>query len=443
MDIFTFRDQLIEEYATYSGSFIQVRDRRLREFVDTQLRSGVLWPEPLVQLNPAFEPGDSIEDLVRQSVLHQECGNVFRIKPEPQGIGQPLRLHRHQAEAIRIAIRGESFVLITGTGSGKSLAYMVPIVDHVLRNGSGRGIKAIVVYPMNALANSQREELRKFLCNGYPDGRGPVTFERYTGQESSDERERILAQPPDILLTNYVMLELILTRPQERPLVQAAEGLRFLVLDELHTYRGRQGADVALLIRRVRDTLNASNLQCIGTSATLAGVGLFAEQQVQVASVASQLFGVPVRPEHVIGETLRRATPAHDERDPAFIAALTKRVADTSRQPPIDYHGFIHDPLSIWIESTLGVQPEPESGRLVRALPRSIAGPNGAAAKLSQLTGVAHDRCIRAIQEQLQASYRCERDPLTHRPHLPFGCTSSSVGETLSTLASSKKLNAI
>ena len=74
-------------------------------------------------------------------------------------------------------------MLTSGTGSGKSLTYIVPIVDHVLRKGSGRGIQAIVVYPMNALANSQDEELRKFLEKGYPEGKPPVRFARYTGQE--------------------------------------------------------------------------------------------------------------------------------------------------------------------------------------------------------------------------------------------------------------------
>ena len=112
---------------------------------------------------------------------------------------------------------------------------------------------------MNALANSQEQELEKFLKFGYPDGRGPVTFRRYTGQEDDVERRNIWADPPDILLTNYVMLELILTRTEERPLVKAAHGLRFLVLDELHTYRGRQGADVALLVRRTRDACDAAD----------------------------------------------------------------------------------------------------------------------------------------------------------------------------------------
>ena len=116
------------------------------------------------------------------------------------------------------------------------MTYIVPIVYHVLRRGSGQGIQAVVVYPMNALANSQAEELKKFLEKGYGHGKSPVSFERYTGQEKGDEREGIRNNPPDILLTNYMMLELLLTRREDRALVKAAQGLRYLVFDELHTY---------------------------------------------------------------------------------------------------------------------------------------------------------------------------------------------------------------
>ena len=188
--------------------------------------------------------------LVRQS---------FEEKREDDIAGSKLRLHQHQEDAIRVAQSGANYVLTTGTGSGKSLAYIIPIVDFVLKHGSGKGVQAIIVYPMNALANSQLGELEKFINLGFPDNKGPVTFGRYTGQESDEEKKQIMANPPDILLTNYVMLELILTRPDERKtLVNAAQGLRFLVLDELHTYRGRQGADVAMLVRRVRNTLECN-----------------------------------------------------------------------------------------------------------------------------------------------------------------------------------------
>jgi ATP-dependent helicase YprA (DUF1998 family) len=104
-----------------------------------------------------------------------------------------ITLHRHQRDAVEVAQTGSSYVLTTGTGSGKSLAYIVPIVDRVLREGSGNGIKAIVVYPMNALANSQIGELKRYLRDGYPPGGSPVTFERYTGQENQEDRDRIRA----------------------------------------------------------------------------------------------------------------------------------------------------------------------------------------------------------------------------------------------------------
>jgi ATP-dependent helicase YprA (DUF1998 family)/very-short-patch-repair endonuclease len=414
MDVFELRNHLTSEYGSYITSFIRIRDERINSHVRKNLDDGVLWPEPLIQLNPFFEAGTSLDALVDSGTLHTECKRIFRRdkdKAEYHGSGQPLHLHRHQSEAIQIAQTGANYVLTTGTGSGKSLAYIIPIVNHVLRRGSGRGVQAIVVYPMNALANSQEGELKKFLRLGYEDGKSPVTFARYTGQESPQRREEILAKPPDILLTNYVMLELMLTRPIEHRLINAAQGLRFLVLDELHTYRGRQGADVALLVRRTRDALAAEQLQVVGTSATLAGAGSYDQRRAEVAQVATHLFGAPVRAEHVIGETLRRATPAREFSDPAFVRELSARMADPAKPPPRDYEGFITDPLSIWLESTFGIAME--GNRLRRALPRSIRGTDGAAHMLSAQTGVDEEQCARAIQTGLMAGYTCQPDPET------------------------------
>ncbi len=413
MDIFEFRNQLITEYSSYIKSFINIRNEQVKEYVWEKFQQGILWPEPLIQLNPSFEPGKWIDDLVAESTLHQECSSIFRIgKSEKDHQGKPFRLHRHQSDAIYTAQSGNNYVLTTGTGSGKSLAYIVPIVNHVLKNGTGKGIQAIVVYPMNALANSQFGELEKFLCYGYPKDKPPVTFKCYTGQEKAQVRDQITANPPDILLTNYVMLELILTRPYEKKLVQAAQGLRFLVLDELHTYRGRQGADVALLVRRVRDAVNSQNLQCVGTSATLAGIGTYEQQRKEVSEVATQLFGSEVKAENVIGETLRRATSARDN-DPEFIKELTNFITDPNSKPPKEYSAFIANPLSSWIESTFGVTQEIESSRLIRSKPCSIQGEDGAANKLSKLTSVPIAKCSKAIQSGLLAGYQCEPDPNT------------------------------
>src|SRR5262249_22624649 len=153
----------------YASSFIHIGDDRIRERVEHDLTAGLLWPDPLIQLNPAFEPGGFVDELVEEGLLHPQCRDIFRIKAEPQDPGRPLRLHRHQVDAIRAARAGGNYVLTTGTGSGKSLAYIVPIVDSVLRNPQTGKVKAIVVYPMNALANSQFGELEKFLAFGFPD----------------------------------------------------------------------------------------------------------------------------------------------------------------------------------------------------------------------------------------------------------------------------------
>jgi len=214
MDIFDLRASVIAEYSAYIRSFLRIKDPHIARFAHAELDSGRLWPDPLVQLNPSFEPGETVAALAARGVLAAECARIFRRDKDANGQGPSLLLHHHQQEAIEVARRGGSYVLTTGTGSGKSLAYFIPIVDHVLRRGRAerRGITAIVVYPTNALCNSQLEELRKFLQIGYGAGQEPITFARYTGQEHETDRARIAATPPDILLTNYMMLELLLTR---------------------------------------------------------------------------------------------------------------------------------------------------------------------------------------------------------------------------------------
>jgi ATP-dependent helicase YprA (DUF1998 family) len=162
MDVFELRNRLISDYGNFIRGFIHIQDKRIRAKVEEELNAGLLWPEPLIQLDPSFEPGAWIDELVDSGVLQEECRKIFRKdkdKSETFGQGKPLRLYQHQTDAIGVARAGHHYVLTTGTGSGKSLAYIIPIVDYVLRHGSGRGIQAIIVYPMNALANSQEGEL--------------------------------------------------------------------------------------------------------------------------------------------------------------------------------------------------------------------------------------------------------------------------------------------
>jgi superfamily II DNA/RNA helicase len=406
MDVFGVRDRLIADYREFTGSFVDIHDKTIREHVQARMENGYQWPDPWLSLNPSFAPGGTISELVAENLLQHKAADIFRLDN-----GQELLLHRHQKEAIEAAQTGKSYVLTTGTGSGKSLAYIIPIVNKVLEakaNGTYQpGIKAIVVYPMNALANSQLGELEKFLGSDNQ----PVTFERYTGQESPEKRKSIIANPPDILLTNYVMLELVLTRPHERGLVRAARGLQFLVLDELHTYRGRQGADVALLVRRLRDACDSPNVQCIGTSATMTTEGGPEEQKKEVARVASTLFGTTVDSHQVIGETLRRIT----SQAKANTEALRQRVAEPT--PPDRFAAFTADPLCSWIEETFGFEPDsPFDSPRRRRRPPTIPE---AAKELASQTGVTDEACAIAITQALQAGARIT-NPATGRPIFAF-----------------------
>ncbi|GIE90488.1 DEAD/DEAH box helicase [Actinoplanes regularis] len=418
MDAFEVHRRLISDYRQFTEGFVDIQDSGIKAAVERESERGAQWPAPWLSLNPSFESGGRIDELTRTGVLHDECGRIFREKKNQEDAGTAsIMLHRHQREAIEVARSRRSYVLTTGTGSGKSLSYIVPIVDRVLREGSGRGIRAIVVYPMNALANSQVEELRKFLSFGY-GGQPPVTFERYTGQENATEHARILDDPPDILLTNYVMLELILTRPEERErLVTAAAGLQFLVLDELHTYRGRQGADVALLVRRVRDACQAhKTLQCVGTSATMSNGGTVSAQREDVADVASRIFGTTVESQDVIVETLIRTTTDRDADRSALAAAVRARGGAEDDDPVLKsgYDALRGDPLASWIEDEFGV--EEREGRLIRRTPTTV---DQAAKVLADLTKQLADRCGTAIRATLLAGSRAKH-PDTGRPLFAF-----------------------
>ena len=391
MDVFDLHARMVADYRSYVESFVRVGDPRIRDRIEEELNRGLLWPEPLLQLSPAYEEGRAIDDLVAAGTLHPTCGSIFRRKSGADEVGEPMTLYRHQSDAVLLAAGGQPFIVTTGTGSGKSLTYIVPVVDRVLRAGSGEGIKAIIVYPMNALANSQQEELAKFLRLGFPDAAPPVTVDRYTGQEKAAEKERIRQNPPDILLTNYVMLELMLTRPHERDLVEAASGIETLVFDELHTYRGRQGADVSLLIRRCRQALN-SGFTCVGTSATMASGedSTPEENRETVAEVGSRVFGQEITADQVIGETLTRQTEASAADDSVPAAAFEVPLPD-------DPEALRRHPLASWLESELGVTPD-AGGTLRRRPPQTLAS---LAARLAERTGTDADAAKDRLQRLL------------------------------------------
>jgi len=371
-NVFTFRDQLIEEYSTFSRSFVNIAAEDIRQVVESEYSSGRYWPEPLIQINPNYQRKGTVQDLSDEGVLHPACKGIFMVG-KTEGNSQPLFLYTHQLQALAKAQNNQSYVVTTGTGSGKSLSFFIPMIDRILKEkeqDKEQRTRAIVIYPMNALANSQLEELDKFLFD-YQEGEAPFTVARYTGQESPAQREAIAQNPPDILLTNFMMLELILTRYEEvdRRVVENCKGLEFLVLDELHTYRGRQGADVAVLVRRLRERLNACHMTCIGTSATMSSTGKQSERNKVVAEVASKLFGAKVSEYDVIGETLERVT--NPSKDVEAIKTLLKNEIKKDKYQWSSFDEFKDCPLAIWVELNLGVElPSDEPPR--RAKPMKL-----------------------------------------------------------------------
>ena len=400
MDVFAYRDSVIADYKAFTTSFTKIQAPDAQAFVANIYNQNKYWPAPLIQLNPRFVQASKVQDLVDQKILHPECTHIFRYgRDDASSIGTSAQLYKHQQQAIEMAQAKESYVLTTGTGSGKSLSYILPIVDAVLKEKAIHAkpsIKAIIIYPMNALVNSQLEELNKFL-NHYGDNK-PVTYGRYTGQESQGERHTIAACPPDIILTNFMMLELLMTRQDELDLtvMKAAQGLKFLVLDELHTYRGRQGADVAMLVRRVREALNQEVL-CIGTSATMASEGSQSLRNAIVADIASKIFGSEVKAGNIITETLERQTPG--EQMPAKPLLAKALSAGVPLNPT--FKAMREHPIACWIERHLGLAEE--EGRWVRAKPQNI---DWAAQQLAQDSGEAIDVCKHYLKDFLIAAYK-------------------------------------
>jgi hypothetical protein len=258
---------------------------------------------------------------------------------------------------------------------------------------------------MNALANSQMEELGKYVGN--VEGGPPITYARYTGQEDEEERRRTAENPPDILLTNFMMLELLMTRQErvDRQVMANCAGLSFLVLDELHTYRGRQGADVALLVRRVRERLQPEKLLCIGTSATMASEGSTEDKSRVVAKVASKLFAASIPESNVVVETLERITsPAATAESvrPKLGAAIDSGIPADITDATLRGH-----PLAVWVETRLGVAFSDTDQRWIRAKPMAVTE---AVAALAADSGRDAAPCRKALRDLLLTSSVPERD---------------------------------
>ncbi|MEI6877134.1 MAG: DEAD/DEAH box helicase, partial [Spirochaetota bacterium] len=263
-------------------------------------------------------------------------------------------LHRHQAEALRLGTARKSFIVTSGTGSGKSLTFLGTIFNEVLTN-PGPGVVGLVVYPMNALINSQSGEIKKH-ADRYKAMTGvdfPVTYGQFTGQEPENVRDEMRRNPPHILLTNYMMLELMLTRSRDSSIRGAIfKNLKYLAFDELHTFRGRQGADVGMLIRRIKAECE-NEVVCMGTSATMAGGASAAERKAKVAEVATTFFGSPFSADQVIEESLRAMSGDWGDPDSVELSKAIGRplVAETRDE-------MIATPVFRWLERNIALSTD-------------------------------------------------------------------------------------
>ena len=386
MNVFKTHKQIMGDYEQYIRSFINISDQRIKQKVEESLSEGRLWPQPLLQFNPAYEQVGTVEQVVDSGLLHDDVRHIF----------QGYFLYRHQHQAIELGVKGTDFVVMSGTGSGKSLTYIGTIFNHLLNNRDAEGVVAVIVYPMNALINSQTNALNTYKKN-YEQKTGrdfPIAFHQYTGQEKEDSRQTMRISPPQILLTNYMMLELLLTRVQERPIRDAIfRNLRYLVFDELHTYRGRQGADVSMLIRRILSQCKQA-VCCIGTSATMVSIGSAESHIKAVEDVASTVFGRPFGPRQIIDETLSRSLgvagiePTKEELHAAVAAEIDTGAGATE---------LCKHPVAVWLENRIAL--EERDGRLVRRLPMKFSE---VVATLAADSGASQQSCRLALERTLQ-----------------------------------------
>jgi ATP-dependent helicase YprA (DUF1998 family) len=341
MDAFKTHYRVINNYKNYLNSFLSISDERIKKEVDKIIMGDGLIPEPLIQFNPSFQKGETLNVLIDQKLINSNLPKTFG----------SYTLYKHQIEAIKIGIKDKGFVVTSGTGSGKSLTFLATVFNYLFNLGpeKKKGVKAILVYPMNALINSQEEEIKKYAENFGNDF--PITFGKYTGQESNEARDNLRKNEPDVILTNYMMLELIMTRQSESWLRNSLEkNLQFLVYDELHTYRGRQGADVSYLNRRIQ--ANCKNeIICIGTSATMASDGSPDDKKRAVAKVAAKIFGKEYTTEQIVGEYLETCTKGINPTAFELAESIKKGI-----NHDWDETIYIGNPITNWLEINIALK---------------------------------------------------------------------------------------
>jgi len=309
-------------YRRYLRSLLPVRDPALATaLADCIAASPLLTKGPLLEATPPYRTGATLRDLIGEGVLDPAFA---RLGGPALPLDRPLYLHQEQA--LRKAAAGRNLVVATGTGSGKTESFLLPVLSALTAEHAagtlGPGVRALLLYPMNALANDQLRRLRRLLADA-----PQITFGRYTGDtpERAAEgaslyeslnpgeprlpnellsRQEMRDDPPHLLLTNYAMLEYLLLRPADMELFEGKHGghWRFVVLDEAHVYDGAKAEEVGMLLRRLRERVGRGQddaaFQAIATSATVGG------HPQAVTDFAAKLFDLPF--EWVDGDPARQ-----------------------------------------------------------------------------------------------------------------------------------------
>ena len=292
---------------------------------------------PYLEATDSFKAGKSLEELINEGVVSP----LFReLDQKAMPVSRPL--YAHQETSVRCIGNGENAVITTGTGSGKTESFLLPILNYLFREQEkgtlGPGVRALLIYPMNALANDQVKRLRKLL-NGTK-----ITFGAYTGETEQKQadalnkykklndnkepltnelisRDVINETPPNLLITNYAMLEYLMIRPRDNSLFSGAYGStwKFVVLDEAHTYTGATGIEVAMLLKRLKARLETDNtIQYILTSATL---GTSEKDNGEVIEFADTLCSVDnFRNENIIRSERMKLDPPKKTYDFPMLA---------------------------------------------------------------------------------------------------------------------------
>lgn len=281
----------------------------------------------------------------------------------------PFVPHAHQARAYeRLGnMVPQSTLVATGTGSGKTECFMFPLLNYCAGNRLA-GVKAIIVYPMNALATDQASRFAKTIASD-PTLHGKVTVGLFVGDTEKVEKKRMTADsvitckhtlresPPDILLTNYKMLDYLLMRPEDQPLWRFNQQgtLRYLVVDELHTFDGAQGSDLACLVRRLKHhvSVDPAKFACVGTSATVG------DDLTQLLDYASTIFDQPFDELSVVREDRLSAEEFLARFD--ILYTNYPNVSDQERldvQKYSDPLAYLNAQVTLWFPETILVLPE-------------------------------------------------------------------------------------